>query len=465
MKVRLVPVLVVAIGATLLMSAALYNRYPLTFWDTRIYVERAGTLLPRPDRLIGYSVLLRVLSLHYTLWPVVIAQCLLVAVLIRRTHIALLGRVSELRYLALMALLTVGSALPWIAGQLMADVFTPVLVLALWLLVFDLGLARWQRRGLLCVTALCVTVHLTHLPLGITLLLVAFGWLRATGHARAWQRVRAPLFALAVGLLTIGGFNYARSGQVTLASGSDTFLFGHLVDSGIASQLLDEHCPERSYLLCPQRRSLPMSVDELLWVDKLGLHPWEHPREIAREAQRMLHDSLREHPALHLRVAVDYTLRVLSRFRTGEGLDGDARPVIEQQIERFVPHDLAAFRAARQQSDEIPVGLLRSLHTPVGWVLLVVGAFVLVLGASAGRTSFTHRGVSFVAFAFAALLLNAAISGNLSGVYDRYESRLVWLLALGLSGCWPLPALEAARALRRLRAELARRPRLPSAGS
>jgi hypothetical protein len=455
-------VLTLAAGA--LLSAALYNHYPLTFWDTRVYVEQAGTLLPRPDRLIGYSVLIRALSFHHTLWPVVIAQCLLLAVLARRTLQALLGRACERRYLALIGLLTVGSALPWIAGQLMADVFTPVLVMALWLTMFDTGLERWQRWALYCITALCVTVHLTHLPLGLGLLLAAFGLLRSTGHPRPWQRIRTPLLALLLGVLAIGGFNYLRSGRATLASGSDTFLFGHLVDSGIASRLLDEHCPERDYLLCPQRGSLPMSVDELLWVDKLDLHPWQRPHQIAQETQRMLRDSLREHPALHLQVAIDYTLRALARFRTGEGLDADARPLIEAQIARFVPDDLPDFRSARQQANQIPVDQLRTLHTPVGWVLLLLGALVLLLAAVAGRSSFAHRGVCFVAFVFAALLLNAAISGNLSGIYDRYQSRLVWLVAVGLSGCWPLPDPEVGRVIRRLAFGVVRRLRLPAGG-
>jgi hypothetical protein len=309
-----------------------------------------------------------------------------------------------------------------------------------------------------------VTVHLTHLPLGLGLLLAAFGLLRATGQARPWQRIRPALVALLMGVFAIGSFNYVRSGRATLASGSDTFLFGHLVDSGIASRLLAEHCPERDYLLCPQRRSLPMSVDELLWVDKLELHPWQRSREIAQDTQRMLRDSLREYPALHLQVAIDYTLRTLARFRTGEGLDADARPLIEAQLARFVPGDLPEFRSARQQADQLPVDQLRTVHTPVGWMLLLLGSLVLLLGALSGRSSFAHRGMSFLAFVFAALLLNAALSGNLSGIYDRYQSRLVWLVALGLSACWPLPPPEVGRVVRRLASGFARWRRVPFLG-
>jgi hypothetical protein len=44
-----------------------------------------------------------------------------------------------------------------------------------------------------------------------------------------------------------------------------------------------------------------------------------------------------------------------------------------------------------------------------------------------------------------AWLLNAVLSANLSGIYDRYESRLLWLFGLWLSACIKLPKLAALR--------------------
>jgi hypothetical protein len=366
-KPRLFPLL----GAAALLSAALYNGYPLTFWDTRAYVEHAGTLMPRADRLIGYSLFIRAFSLRLTLWPVVVAQCLLVAWLLWRTLRTLYSRASGASYLLLMAALTLTTAAPWVAGQLMADIFTPMLVLSLWLLFEDASLQRLQRVLLLVLVGLCVSVHLTHFPIGVGLLAVACGLQHWLGGERIFARARAPLIALLAGLVGIAGFNASRTGRWTLAAGSDAFLLGHLVDTGIASVVLNEHCPERGYMLCPYRAHLPMSVDEFLWVDKLDLLPWEHHDAIAREAHRLLNDSLREHPLLHARVALSYTVQVLSRFRTGEGLNADARDLLEAQIARYAPADLSAFRSSRQQNDQLPVEGLRSIDTPVGWAMLV----------------------------------------------------------------------------------------------
>jgi hypothetical protein len=427
------------LGATaMLASAALYNGYPLTFWDTRAYLESAATLLPRPDRLIGYAFLLRISSWTGTLWPVVITQCALLAWLLHRVFARLRPELSLPAYLARVALLASCTALPWIAGQLMADIFTPVLVLALWLYVEDEQLSRVGRLALLALIALCVAVHLTHLPLGLALL--AFAWLGLRSQALR-RRLVGPALALLAGLAAIGGWNSARVGHFTLASGSDTFLLGHLVDTGIASRMLDAHCPERDYWLCPHRERLPMGTDQLLWVDALDIKPWEHPAAVSGEVSRLLRDSLREAPLLHLKVALVSTLQVLGRFATGEGLDPDARELIEAQLQKVAPGDLASFAASRQQRSGIAITKLRELHTPVGWALIAFALFAL--GRWARHRQLGTPELRFLAFVFTAWLLNAVLSANLSGIYDRYQSRLLWLFGLGLLAWIRLPKLAA----------------------
>jgi hypothetical protein len=429
------------VATALLAGAAIYNGYPLTFWDTRAYLESATTLLPRPDRLIGYGFLMRVSSWTGTLWPLAIAQCALLVWLLKRVLTKLRPDLGTPSFLARIALLASCTALPWIAGQLMADIFTPVLILALWLYVEDEALSRWQRLGLLTLTALCVTVHLTHLPLGLALLMLSWLWLRRHDPAALRRRLLAPAVALLVGLAAIGGWNTARVGHFTLASGSDTFVLGHLVDTGIASRMLDAHCPERDYWLCPHRARLPMGTDQLLWVDALDIHPWENPAAVSREVSRLLHDSLREVPLLHAQVALSSTLQVLGRFATGEGLDADARPAIEQHLLELAPGDVTAFATSRQQRDAITVASIRELHTPVGWVLIALALIALVRWVKHRALGAPElRFLSFVAWAW---LLNAVLSANLSGIYDRYESRLLWLFGLWFLAWVKLPKLAA----------------------
>jgi hypothetical protein len=406
--------------------------------------------------LIGYAFLLRVASWTGSLWPMVIAQCALLAWLLRRVLARLHPELSRPAYLARIALLTSCTALPWISGQLMADIFTPVMVLALWLYMEDDALTRIQRLGLLGLAAICVSVHLTHLPLGLALLGLSWLWLRRHDAPALRSRLLAPTVALLCGLAAIGGWNAVRAGRFTLASGSDTFLLGHLVDTGIASRMLDTHCPERSYWLCPHRSRLPMGTDQLLWVDALDIQPWANPGAVSRESSRLLRDSLRELPLLHAQVALISTLRVLGRFATGEGLDADARPLIEPKLSVLAPRDVQQFSASRQQRDAIAVASLRQLHTPIGWTLIALA--LIGLTRWAGHSDLGTSKLRFLTFVFWAWLLNALLSANLSGIYDRYESRLLWLFALWFLACVKLPKLALLHSAAGSRSTRARPP-------
>jgi len=424
-------------AALVLLGAAVWNGYPLTFWDTRAYLTHSITLAPRPDRVIGYSLLIRPLAATGTLWTVVAFQALAQAWVLWVGARVVLGRVPAARFLAVVAGLSACSAIPWITGQLMPDVFTPIMVLALFALVRgERELGWWERAGLFGLIAIAAAVHVTHAVFGallvLVLLLAAPRGLRFRGSI-AWAALTGWL-ALALGAGGMLGFNYSRTGQFTLASGGSAYLLAHLVDSGIASSVLDRHCGARGavYLLCRWRKRLPMTPDDLLWNDRLPFRPFDHPAATRAEFRRLLGASLRESPGLHVRVAFDYTVGVLGTFGTGEGLDSLALPGLDSAVTLVAPGDRPALDRARQQHDRVPVGMLRSVHTPAGWIMLLAGAAVLMVAALRRVEWWSHRALLLLLTALAAVLIYAVICGNTSGIYQRYEARLVWLAGFAL---------------------------------
>jgi hypothetical protein len=422
----------VLLGALILLVPAIYNGYPLTWWDSVAYVEHAFSLVPRSDRLIGYSLFIRALAFGHTLWVVAVAQCVLTSALVYGLVRSTSRRDAAVRHLLLIGLLATCTSLPWVAGLIIADVFTPLLVIALYLLSFGQVSHRVARASLALLVAVTVVVHLTHLWIGVSLLGAAFALLRSRGDDRPWQRLRAPAFALALGLVSVLAFNFARTGRVALAPGGNAFVLAHLQESGIASRLLNEHCPERDYLLCPYRARLPMHVDAFLWNDKLDFSPFEREDAIRQEALRLLRDSLLEEPWLHVKVAARYTFKAFFAFETGIGLDGASADAVAPTIERHFPGDLAAYRAARQQRAVLPIGTLRALHTPVAYALLVAVTALLAHSALRERPWTARESTRLIAFSFVALVVNAILCGNLSGINDRYGARVLWLLALGV---------------------------------
>ena len=92
------------------------------------------------------------------------------------------------------------------------------------------------------------------------------------------------------------------------------------------------------------------------------------------------------------------------------------------------PTLLAPLLRSRQLTGSIPKNLIRSVTTPVTILALLLMPWLF---ARAG-----HRrdvlSCSLLAAVAAALLGNALITGALSDVHDRYQSRVVWLAPLAV---------------------------------
>jgi hypothetical protein len=79
-------------------------------------------------------------------------------------------------------------------------------------------------------------------------------------------------------------------------------------------------------------------------------------------------------------------------------------------------------------TDRTPKGIVRAIMIPVA-------ALALLLLPLAGWEAWRRRdreAITLVVAVFTALLTNAALTGALSDIHDRYQSRIVWLAPLAL---------------------------------
>jgi hypothetical protein len=167
----------------LLLWPALLNGYPIVFSDTGTYLSQAIHLYVGWDRPAFYSLFMYALHLTLTTWPVVLAQALAVVWVldgVRQAFFPTVRRaVLPLVFLAL-ALLT---GLPWLISRLMPDLFTPLLVLALAILLLVPERLSGRQNLVLSLAAVAMmAVHQSNVPLGIGLIVVLLplrGWLGA----------------------------------------------------------------------------------------------------------------------------------------------------------------------------------------------------------------------------------------------------------------------------------------------
>ena len=148
-------------------GVAFYNGYPTVFPDTGAYVG----MYNYGDRSIFYGLFLAPLRLTHTLWPAVFLESLLVVYLLRLVIREVFAITSRMEFLAVIALMCMLTSLPWYTAYLMPDIFTPVLVLGLFMMAFCFErLGRWERCFVAGLTFVALVVHYSHLPIAIGLL-------------------------------------------------------------------------------------------------------------------------------------------------------------------------------------------------------------------------------------------------------------------------------------------------------
>lgn len=425
-----------AIAALILLLPALWNGFPFMFYDTGAFLEQALTSKFIAERSVFYAWFIAAFLPQLSLWPLVVAQALMTVWVMRVAVRVLSPGLGAARFLALVVALTIATGIPWYVGQILPDFLTAPLVLSLYLLGFHGDrLDRATRLGLGAVAVLAATSHASHLALaaGLAMITAAAQWLLRghgpdTGDIAVQPRSKWPAAIVVLSLALLLGGNYLRAGELFLSRSGAAFAFGRLVQDGIAKQLLDDTCPESGYRLCPYKDALKTTADEWLWAPdtpfwKIGGFDGTGP-----EYGRMIRDSLRRYPGMHLKTALKATLVQFVTFRTGDGIEQQIWPTF-WLMQKLLPHQFAAFRAARQQNALIDFAWLNGLHRPVGAIALLAAAGVAAWAGWRGRRDAI---AVLPAFLLIALLGNAFICGVLSNPHDRYQSRLIWIVSFAL---------------------------------
>ena len=143
----------ILLSAILLLWPALLNGYPIVFDDTGTYLSQAVHRYLGWDRPVFYSLFLFPLHLTLTTWPAIAAQALLAAYTLHLVRRVLLPAISPWWLPPFVGhARPSATALPWFAAQLMPDIFTPLLILALALLLFapERLIARASACGWSC---------------------------------------------------------------------------------------------------------------------------------------------------------------------------------------------------------------------------------------------------------------------------------------------------------------------------
>src|SRR5262245_5300760 len=132
LKELLEPALAILAGAAVLLLPAVINGFPFVFPDSEDYL----VFTPMPYRSPYYGLFIFLCHLNHFIWAPIFVQAViashLVWVLVRISA----GRAELSYFLLCMLTLSVFSSLPIFVDYIMADFFTPVMFLIIYIICF-----------------------------------------------------------------------------------------------------------------------------------------------------------------------------------------------------------------------------------------------------------------------------------------------------------------------------------------
>ncbi|MBN2491833.1 MAG: hypothetical protein JXQ29_13385 [Planctomycetes bacterium] len=422
----------IVVTAALLGAVAVYNGYPLLFFDTEMYLHPTTNVIRPPF----YALILCPMHLGRSLWPVAFWQSAILSHLLYLTTRATFPGRRRRDHLLVVLAVTVLSSAPWFTASVMPDVYAAVLVLTAYLLAWRraaLGRAEWIYLHALCVVA--IVVHSSNVPLALGLLVLVGGMRIACRRIGGWGGARVGPLALslaaAVGLLLTT--NTLLHGRVSVSPSAYAFLLARLVADGPATAYLRECEPPDRYALCRYAGELPMNSNAFLWGRGSPLRKVGGIEGYAAEGTEIVARTVCRYPLWTLGTAVTNTALQLTRLHLGAAFPSLADfDWLASRMRTHFPGELAAFQASRQNRTALPLDALQWVHL-AGLVLGAAAAAAALVRARATRNRAPF--VLLVTIA-AGVLMSAAITGALSEPAPRYLARIVWLIPYFGCAAW-----------------------------
>ena len=418
-------------GALIFMIFALYNGYPIMSGDTATYLDSAFVLhIPEP-RPVFYGLFIRFTSLCASLWMTSFIQCLILTYLVSRFIKHFIPGISTQKLLALQLLIALGTISCWYAGQIMPDIFTPILFLATFLFLFSPN-SKWQTVLLLVLIYISIVVHFSHYAIATVFVL---GLLLISIFSKKIKVIRRKLlFFSAIVILSwaslftsnyIGGYGFVSSNV------SHVFLMGKLCESGVLSTYLEKACPKYHYGICDHKDALPNVAWDFVWdqqnspVFKQG--GWAATKEEYNTIIRDIASRPKYWPFLAYK-SMEATLRQIILLNIDEG---EERPwiVFDEEhplyitVDKYLPHEINEFRFTKQNNKTFNLPFYDDVYA----LVFLLSSFLVLMTLRNGRLK--QWGWIYGVLIFF-LFCNAFITATFGNVLTRLNSRTIWLLPM-----------------------------------
>lgn len=412
-------------GALILMLPAVVNGYPLVNSDTSTYISSGFTPDAPWDRPITYGLLAYIFSLFgVSLWLTVLMQGYIVSWLVSLTVKRIAGAWKPLLFFCLMVFLSLLTGLSWVTSQLIADVYTGIVTICMYLLLSG-GQSRTNTFLLYMLYFVAVATHTSHLVMcvvSLMLLLLIRKW--AFPYMPQKSVYKPVLIMLLLTLSTLGIMS------ACIAKSKAMFAMASFLDKGVLQPALQDFCTDTTYNICKYKDNLP-DANKFMWdADGPTLREggW---RVTQKEYEHIVNRiyTTPEYLGMFIKQAAYFSLLQLGSFKIGDGnTPFPEGSNVAETIKTYMPGEHRQFVNSKQNRNNITGSL--AVYNLVFYGVVIISVLGLAYFILAHRRVLPAAFLQALVVFVVCIVVNSWACGTFSQVVGRYGDRIIWLIPM-----------------------------------
>lgn len=434
------------LSSLIILFPAIYNGYPLFYSDSAIYIYTShlfGMLSHNTDLPflsgMGYALFIRIVTWRYSLYLVVLAQGLILNILIYYSLRVLLTESKIFKFhLPIIIVLSLCSSMGWTASQLMPDIFTSFLVLSIFLFY------SWNKKSwgiyifLSVIIIFSILSHLSNISIVILmlgLLFLLFIFISSFRKNLKFFLGKTAIIVVLIftSLLMLIGINTKYYDYKGISPTSHIFFVARLMEIGFLPEYLNEKCAEKQYEMCKYKDNLPTTYDNFLWSPDSEFYKtggWDLKNYDHEEYKNIIADVLTtpKYFGKFLYSCALNTSHQLVTFRIGEGLNNSYNEKSSQYQNVIMFFDHKEFREDFLNSKQIQGTLYFDKVNIINYILFAISTLIILW--TLFREKLDRNMLLFTFLIFSGVIINAASTSSLSSIFNRFQSRIIWLIPL-----------------------------------
>lgn len=426
-----------------LIFPALINGFPLVYSDTGTYIASGFSGRVPFDRPLMYGLFVRHMSLATSLWFIIVLQAIFVwFVIMQLCRFVAEIKNPQLFTFILILFLSLTTGIANYTSQIMADIFSSILILSLCILLCVENLNVFLKVALSVLIVFSNMAHSSNLLVS-TLMLFSINIFLFLFRKKAMFTFRRVLFAtslVAVSWLLVSTLNYAAGAGFRVSRASNIFMMARFAESGILKQYLDEQGDTLSEDWSRYRYHLPIQSSKFLWSTESPLYQGGCLSErgqpmdcwgVKNETYAPIVRTILTTPAYCMKYAgfiATETWKQVQHFETEPLIPMMENSPVMINVQWRFKADYKQYITAKQASIDFKYETIN----PIQKIVVISSLIFLMcfLFIKKFRVQVPYQIHQVIILCVTGLFFNAMVCCAFSMVSDRFQGRIIWLLPL-----------------------------------